>query len=194
MTNSTFSGNASTGAGGGAIDSSAATTITNSTVSANSAVDIGGGIDASGRSRAVTLRNTIVAGNTSGLYGLDTYAPVDSPINSAEHNLIGDVTGATGFIASDLLDRNPLLGPLQNNGGNQHPRPAQRELCYRRGLVHGMPVRGPARQGAPPRRRRQGRGGLRRRRLREGQAPLKWRAPARGVSKSTQAWVVVSLY
>jgi hypothetical protein len=33
------------------------------------------------------------------------------------HNLIGNAVGCSGFVSSDLLNVNPLLGPLQNNGG-----------------------------------------------------------------------------
>jgi hypothetical protein len=33
-------------------------------------------------------------------------------------NLIGNTTGSSGWIASDLLNLNPMLGPLGNNGGS----------------------------------------------------------------------------
>jgi hypothetical protein len=36
---------------------------------------------------------------------------------SLGHNLVGNTTGGSGFAASDLLNVNPQLGPLQNNGG-----------------------------------------------------------------------------
>ena len=41
---------------------------------------------------------------------------------SEGNNLVGDTTGATGFVASDLLNVDPLLGRLQNNGGPTNTR------------------------------------------------------------------------
>jgi hypothetical protein len=38
-------------------------------------------------------------------------------LTSRGHNLIGNTQGGCGFVSSDLLNVNPLLGPLQNNGG-----------------------------------------------------------------------------
>src|SRR5262249_34322621 len=56
--------------------------------------------------------NTIVAGNSA-----SASADVNGSLNSLGHNLIGDGSGGEGFAASDLLNVNPLLGPLQDNGG-----------------------------------------------------------------------------
>ena len=38
-------------------------------------------------------------------------------LTSRGHNLIGNTQGGSGFVSSDLLNVNPLLGPLRNNGG-----------------------------------------------------------------------------
>jgi hypothetical protein len=65
----------------------------------------GGGIyNAVGRS-ALQIYDTILADD---LYGSFT---------SLGHNLIGNSSGGIGFAATDLLNVNPQLGPLQNNGG-----------------------------------------------------------------------------
>src|SRR5262249_27131738 len=40
-----------------------------------------------------------------------------SDLDSSGYNLIGNTQGGSGFVATDLLNVNPLLGPLQNNGG-----------------------------------------------------------------------------
>src|SRR5438552_4806873 len=45
------------------------------------------------------------------------YRPSDTGFTSLDHNLIGNSGDASGFLASDLLDVDPQLGPLQNNGG-----------------------------------------------------------------------------
>lgn len=37
--------------------------------------------------------------------------------SSRGYNLIGDTGGSAGWGSSDLLNSNPLLGPLRNNGG-----------------------------------------------------------------------------
>ncbi len=120
LTNSTVSGNNAGAAGGGILNAGTGTlTLTNSTVSGNSANNAGatgGGIRNDGDA---TLVNTIVAGNSA-----PTGPDAQGAFISLGHNLIGDTTGSSGWVDSDLkpvdpllgpLD--PLLGPLQNNGG-----------------------------------------------------------------------------
>jgi predicted outer membrane repeat protein len=101
---------------GGAIDNSflGTVTLTSSTISGNSA---GQGAGISNNSGTVTAKNVIVAGNA---------APVSpdlaGPLNSLGNNLIGDGSDSSGFIGTDLVGTagnpiDPLLGPLQDNGG-----------------------------------------------------------------------------
>jgi hypothetical protein len=101
MTNCTISGNyagADNGNGsGGGLANSGTLTLTNCTVSGNT----GGGLFNGG---TATLGNTIVS-------------DVSGAITSEGNNLIEYATGGSGFIASDLLNVNPLLGLLQSNGG-----------------------------------------------------------------------------
>jgi hypothetical protein len=74
---------------------------------------IGGGIDNdTGMPATLSMRNTILAGNSA-----SASADVNGSLNSLGHNLIGDSSGGEGYAASDLLNVNPLLGPLQDNGG-----------------------------------------------------------------------------
>ena len=103
----TISGNSATDDGGG-IAGNGNVTVTNSTLSGNSASD-GGAISVGG---SVTLANTIIAPKTA-----TNGADVDGAVTSLGYNLIGDSSGASGFAATDLLNVDPLLGPLQNNGG-----------------------------------------------------------------------------
>ena len=63
---------------------------------------------------AIQLYDTIIADNSAD-NGPDLY--VSGSVTSLGHNLIGNSSGASGFVASDLLNVNPQLGPLQNNGG-----------------------------------------------------------------------------
>jgi hypothetical protein len=83
----------------------------------------GGGVFHDTGGGAFTVKNTIVAQNR-----IDTGggAPdVSGVFTSGGHNLIGDVSGSTGFFLVNPTDQmgsagNPLdpgLGPLQNNGG-----------------------------------------------------------------------------
>jgi CSLREA domain-containing protein len=116
VTNCTFSGNSSTGGGdGGAIlidfDPTAMLTVTNSTLTGNSSSDLGGGIAVG--SGTVAIANSIIAGNASSASGPD----VAGAVASRGYNLIGDPSGGSGFAATDQLGVNPLLGPLQDNGG-----------------------------------------------------------------------------
>ncbi len=108
VTNSTIAGNSATFYGGG-IYSNGTLTVTNSTVAGNSAPVDGGGIAAGG---TLTLANTIVATNSA-----ETGADLEGAVTSKGYNLIGNSSGGSGFTATDLLNLNPLLGPLQNNGG-----------------------------------------------------------------------------
>jgi predicted outer membrane repeat protein len=121
LTNCTFSNN-SAHLSGGALNVSASATLTNCTLSLNSATT-GGGIwvNPANGGGILNLINTIVAGNTAGT-GPDIYGHVAL----ADHNLVGDVTGSSGIVngvngniaggnGNPVI--NPLLGPLQNNGG-----------------------------------------------------------------------------
>jgi predicted outer membrane repeat protein len=131
VVNSTFTGN-SAGISGGAINSFGATvTVVNSTLSANSvdALFVGSGTSTvvnctiSGNSGGVSgsginvspggtlnLQNTIVAGNTAG-----DCSATGATIGVNSHNLIQD--GSCSPAKSGNLSGNPMLGPLQNNGG-----------------------------------------------------------------------------
>jgi hypothetical protein len=114
ITNSTFSTNAATDLGGGVGNQDGTLTITNSTFSGNSATGHAGGIHSNFAAPSPTLRDTIVAGNTA-----PTSPDVSGTFNSQGNNLIGNTSdsSSSGWVASDLLNINPLLGPLQNNGG-----------------------------------------------------------------------------
>jgi hypothetical protein len=88
-------------------------TITLNTASAGtSTFSGGGGIGTKGTDITTNLTNTIVANNTS-VNGADIRAAV----NSGGGNLIGNSAFSTGWIASDILNRNPLLAPLGDYGG-----------------------------------------------------------------------------
>ncbi len=109
----TFNGNSATS--GGALSSNMGNvTLSSSTISGNTASADGGGIVGD----VGQLANTLIAGNQaasapdlSGTVGEDQ-----------GNNLIGDGDGGSGFVASDLVGTaaqpiDPLLGPLQDNGG-----------------------------------------------------------------------------
>ncbi|HEV3203790.1 MAG TPA: choice-of-anchor Q domain-containing protein, partial [Gemmataceae bacterium] len=75
---------------------------------------MGGGLTNQG---TLTTRNTILAGNTVGGPGQNSGPDLGGNFGSQGYNLIGDPTGGSGFDATDLLNVDPLLGPLQDNGG-----------------------------------------------------------------------------
>ncbi len=116
IVNSTLSDNNVSG-NGGAINTTGTASLSNVTVFNNTAGGSGGGIYAGGAS-AVTLRNTILAGNIR----------IGSPdcsgaVGSQGFNLIGDNTGCT--FSPDVNDTlvgtggapiNPLLGALTSYG------------------------------------------------------------------------------
>ena len=112
LTNATISGNFSTTQNGGGIFVNAgAVTMTNVTVTNNFALLGGGGIFAAGGT--TTLKNTLVAGNFA-----FTAADFSGTVTSAGNNLIGDTSGSSGWVASDLKNVASLLDPfLRDNGG-----------------------------------------------------------------------------
>jgi hypothetical protein len=133
LTNCTVTGNTSkrntdplipSGAGGGLSNVGGVMKLVNCTVTGNTAEGTGGGVFALGGPGVYSfeLENTIVAGNTSPS-GPDCNGTV--PFVSHGYNLIGIGTAGMGFtnnVNHDLVGtagspRNPLLGPLQNNGG-----------------------------------------------------------------------------
>jgi hypothetical protein len=73
---------------------------------------------------AITLENTIIAGNTAAngagdTTGAPTPGPnVDGAVTSNGHNLLGVATEATGFTGTgDQTGANPMLAALADNGG-----------------------------------------------------------------------------
>jgi hypothetical protein len=112
LSDSTIAAN-SAYSGGGGILNGGTLTINNSTIAgnANSLGSFGGGIYNGG---ALNMQNTILAGNTDTGGAPDLYGS----LTSSGYNLIGNTAGSSGgFAATDLLNVNPRLGPLQNNGG-----------------------------------------------------------------------------
>ena len=122
ITNSTISGNSATEGGGILNDGRGVVSITNATVTGNSS-SFGGGINNKGDlGGTVNVRSTIIAGNTTRVFDPD----VRGTIASQGNNLIGDKGSATGFTDGVNGDQvggggnpviDPLLGPLQDNGG-----------------------------------------------------------------------------
>ncbi|HKI33065.1 MAG TPA: choice-of-anchor Q domain-containing protein [Gemmataceae bacterium] len=127
LTNSTMSGNRATNSGAGSFGGGAIFTrseqlivVINSTIYGNFAAgkEGGGGIAAEGSE--IGLVNTIVAGNSAFGPGPD----ILGPLALADHILISDgsTTGLVNGVNGNLVGRpghviNPLLGPLQYNGG-----------------------------------------------------------------------------
>ena len=113
LRNSTVSGNSALGGigTGGGIGSGGTAFIESSTITANSASLLGGGINNFGTT--VTLRNTIVAGNTG------PTPDFRNTLSSGGFNLIGNTSGATitGDTTGNILNQNAQLNPLADNGG-----------------------------------------------------------------------------
>ena len=122
ITSSTLSGNSA--ASGGAIHNydngifnDGTVTVTSSTLSGNSATETCGGLGEASSRGSTTVRDSIVAANTA-----PSSPDVCGSSVSQGHNLIGDGTGGSGFMDTDLFGTadgpiDPLLGPLQDNGG-----------------------------------------------------------------------------
>ena len=91
-------------------------TLQNNTITLNNAIaGVGGGIFANGTE---TITNNIIAGNSAA--GSNE---ISGNINtSGGYNIIGDdagdSSGGSGYDVSDILDTDPMLGSLQDNGGS----------------------------------------------------------------------------
>lgn len=116
MTNSTVSGNTAGRNGGGIRATGGIVNITSSTIVNNTAAMDGGGVNRNfnGSSNPINFRNTIVANNTAA-----TAPDISGSVVSQGFNLIRTTTGATitGDTTSNITGLDPVLGPLQNNGG-----------------------------------------------------------------------------
>jgi hypothetical protein len=136
--NSTISGNRASAFAGGGLNNHASATVEYSTIAANHAAGTGGGIYNGGVDNnknflpaPMFLNSSIVAGNTSSLRGANRYSDDILQFASVEssHSLIGVVRvallgdegprhGVKGnLVGTEAAPLNPLLGPLQNNGG-----------------------------------------------------------------------------
>jgi len=119
ISNSALSGNsASVGVGGGIFndgrDGSAMLTISNSTLSGNSAGFFGGiyNYGVSG-SATLTIGDTILNAGASG----ENIFNNSGTVTSHGYNLSSDNGGALLTATGDQINTDPLLGPLQDNGG-----------------------------------------------------------------------------
>ncbi|EMI55521.1 Cadherin domain protein, partial [Rhodopirellula sallentina SM41] len=111
LTNVTISGNTAASSGGAIYNNNSTLTIVNSTITLNNA-DSGGGLRMQGAT-SPTLLNTIVAGNSVASANAD----IEGTISSLGNNLIGDTTGGSGFVGSDLTNVSASLEVLADNGG-----------------------------------------------------------------------------
>ena len=122
ISNSTISNNQAA-AGGGGIFVFGQLTLNNVTISNNTATQ-GGGVSV-GAGGSASVRNTIIAANTA-----PTSPDVIGVFTSRGNNLIGNGTGGSGFtngvngdqVGTGATPINPMLGPLQNNGGQTDTR------------------------------------------------------------------------
>lgn len=125
---STIDGNVAHGNGGG-VDNQGTADLRNVTLSGNTADGTGGGV---GNSGTTTFNNCTLTQNT--LTGVDTTGQVvfmntilsnnagpdcQGTLTSRGFNLIANPSGCTfdGDTSGDLVDKQPNLGPLQDNGG-----------------------------------------------------------------------------
>ena len=115
IVNSTISGNsANTGTGGGIYNFNSSLRITNSTITGNSAGS-GGGIynDGSQGASIVEISNTILNAGASG----ENIFNNGGTVTSIGYNLSSDDGGGYLNGPGDQINTDPLLGPLQSNGG-----------------------------------------------------------------------------
>jgi hypothetical protein len=109
-----------TGYGGGVYNAAGATlALDHSTVAANGAGSPfecwGGGGGIAVKSGGVSVLDSVVAGNQA--YDQGNGPDLDGALAISAYNLFGKSMGGSGYAPTDLLDVDPKLGPLQDNGG-----------------------------------------------------------------------------
>jgi predicted outer membrane repeat protein len=111
ITNSTVSGNSAGNTGGG-ITTGGQTVLTNTTISGNSAGS-GGGIYTGGQNSTLEICNTIL---NAGVLGENIFNN-GGTVTSLGYNISSD--NGDGYLngPGDQINTDPLLGPLQDNGG-----------------------------------------------------------------------------
>ena len=125
--NTTIACNTAAGSGGGLNDNGATINVFNCTISQNTA-SVGGGLAVPMFGSSTLLRNSIIAGNNPAGPSLPAPDVSDVFIDpsfgtgvliSAGRNIVGNTVGAYpgSFLGTDLLNVNPKLGPLKDNGG-----------------------------------------------------------------------------
>lgn len=118
ITSSTFAINNAPGGAGGGIHSNGTlgTVLTNVTIVGNTSTNNGGGLHRGTTNVNFFIRNSIVAGNNGAADSPDVTNSA-AGLDSEGNNIIGNVGTSTGWEASDLLNTNPLLNALADNGG-----------------------------------------------------------------------------
>jgi predicted outer membrane repeat protein len=111
FSNSTISGNFANQNGGG-ISNGGPLTITNCTISGNTA-SLGGSIYNFGASALLEIGNTILKAGPGGSIANDN----GGTVTSLGSSLSSDNGGGFLTAAGDQINTNPMLGPLQDNGG-----------------------------------------------------------------------------
>lgn len=116
LENSTLANNEATNDGGAIYNNNSIPIfVNNSTIVDNVAGNNGGGIFIAVVS-VNQLSSTIVANNSAGVLGQDIYGN----LTLVEYSLVentADNNAATFVVNNNIFNKNPLLGPLQNNGG-----------------------------------------------------------------------------
>jgi hypothetical protein len=129
VTNCTITGNSAFYDGGGIASGFSGLTIVNSTISANSAGEVGGGIAAN----VASILNSTISANSAGYFGggissgdgvigntilnNNSGGNIDGTITSHGYNVSSDDGGGLLNGPGDQINTDPLLGPLQDNGG-----------------------------------------------------------------------------
>ncbi len=132
ISNTTITNNASTDFGGGIHSLSKDVTLNNVTISHNTAATSGGGFYYNNSAAGVNVRNTIIANNAAP-GGPDIFAvntATGANFISRGNNLIGKSAANIGFadavnndkVGTLAVPTDPLLGLLQNNGGQTDTR------------------------------------------------------------------------
>jgi hypothetical protein len=142
-TNCTISGNYAPSGGG--LYNFATAILQNCTITSNSATS-GGGYDHALLNSSNSVGSTIIAGNSASGSGPDLFYGY----TSRGYNLIGKIDAGTGFtngvnhdqVGSIATPLNPLLGPLQDNGGPTftHALSSTNSPAMDKGLSNGLPT------------------------------------------------------
>jgi len=142
LENDTLTGNGAGGDGGAVLSAGVGDLgLFQVTINGNRSGGNGGGIAYIGNQQMYFVQNSLIALDAATGNGPDVFTASSLTVTDDGGNFIGTLSGSSGF-GGGTLTGNPLLGPLQNNGGMLAGASADQQVVQTEALLPGSPAIG----------------------------------------------------